>query len=239
MTRMKIGTALLALTLAMGGTAATSQAYDSLRASADQLLNEYGFEMDPMLLSDEQITQLQALEGDLEGLSQADARTRIEGVLMSDETTAGYQDDPSGEAAWSSLRASADQLLNEYGFDISAALLSGEQLAEFRRLDGELEELSQAEAKTRIEGVLTDDAVTASFVSDPGGESAWNSLRASADQLLNEYGFDVDPSLLSDEQLADLRRLDGDLEQLSQAEASTRIEGVLMENDATAGFATN
>lgn len=84
-----------------------------------------------------------------------------------------------------------------------------------------------------------DDAVTAAFVSDPGGEAAWNSLRASADQLLNQYGFDVDPELLSDQQLADFRRLDGNLEEMSQAEATTRIEGVLMDNDATAEFATN
>jgi len=239
MTRMKIGTALLALTLAMGGTAATAQEYNSLRASADQLMNEYGFDVDPGLLSDQQLTELQRLEGEVAEMSRAEAQTRIGGVLMSDEMTSTYETDPAGEAAWSSLRASADQLLNQYDFDISAELLSDQQLAEFRRLDSDLEGLSQADARTRIEGVLMDDAVTAAFVSDPGGEAAWNSLRASADQLLNQYGFEVDPELLSDQQLAEFRRLDRDLEGLSQAGARTRIEGVLMENDATAEFGTN
>jgi len=223
----------------MGGTAATAQEYNSLRASADQLMNEYGFDVDPGLLSDQQLTELQRLEGEVAEMSRAEAQTRIGGVLMSDEMTSTYETDPAGEAAWSSLRASADQLLNQYDFDISAELLSDQQLAEFRRLDRDLEGLSQADARTRIEGVLMDDAVTAAFVSDPGGEAAWNSLRASADQLLNQYGFEVDPELLSDQQLAEFRRLDRDLEGLSQAGARTRIEGVLMENDATAEFGTN
>jgi hypothetical protein len=111
---------------------------------------------------------------------------------------------PPAIAQDSQLAIEAQNLLDEYGYEVDATLLDTEQLAEFQTFQTQDVE-NPAEARQRIDRILVMDAGTATFVSD-GMQAMFEestALEDNARQLLDRAGFDeVDVSGLTNAQLA-------------------------------------
>ena len=153
MTRLKTGTATIALALALAATPVLAN--EEMREMADQIMNDYGFDADPALLTDEQLVQFMALD-DLQDKPRAAVTNRISGILDDNPETETYA---SGVAAeWMTgerdqLVAHADQVMNQYGVDADPTTLSEEQLVELFFYD--FNEGSRAENANAIQGIIS------------------------------------------------------------------------------------
>lgn len=125
------------------------------------------------------------------------------------------------------MRENADQIMNQYGFEADPAALTDDQLIQFMALE-DLEDKPRAAVTNRIAGILDDNPATESYASAVVIE--WNpdeqsQLVAYADQIMNEYGVDADPSALSEDQLVELFFYDFDSG--SRAENVNAIQGIV------------
>jgi hypothetical protein len=125
------------------------------------------------------------------------------------------------------MRENADQIMNDYGFDVDASLLSDEQLIQFMVLD-DLEDKPRAAVSNRISGILDDNPATETYAS--GVTVEWmtgerDQLVAHADQVMNDYGVEADPSDLTEEQLVEL--FFHDFSDGSRAENVNAIQGII------------
>ena len=117
MTRLKTGTATIALALALAASPALAN--QEMRENADQIMNDYGFDVDASLLSDEQLIQFMVLD-DLEDKPRAAVSNRISGILDDNPATETYASGVTVE--WMTgerdqLVAHADQVMNDYGVE--------------------------------------------------------------------------------------------------------------------------
>ena len=106
----------------------------------------------------------------------------------------------------SQLAIEAQNLLDTYGYEVDARLLSTAQLAEFQTLQSQDVE-NPAEARQRIDRILVMDAGTSTYVSDEMQALFEDStaLEDNARQLLDSAGYgQVDVSGLTNEQLAQM-----------------------------------
>ena len=152
MTRLKTGATIVALTASLAATPLFAN--EEMREMADQLMNEYGFEVDSTLLTDEQLAEFQAL-GDIEERPRAAAVNRIQGILEVNPDTVVYTSGVVVE--WTTeerdqLVSNADQVMNDYGIDADASALTEEQLAQIYFHD--FTEGTRAEHVNYIQGVL-------------------------------------------------------------------------------------
>lgn len=106
----------------------------------------------------------------------------------------------------SQLAIEAQNLLDTYGYEVDARLLSTAQLAEFQTFQSQDVE-NPAEARQRIDRILVMDAGTSTYVSDEMQALFEDStaLEDNARRLLDSAGYgQVDVSGLTNEQLAQM-----------------------------------
>jgi hypothetical protein len=132
MTR-RLSTALLALTLGFG-TPAFAQDNPQLTTMAQNVLEEYGYEVDASVLSLQQLAEFQTYFGAAEDFgSDTRARNRIDEILMLDEGTVTFvsPDTATMMENRSGLEQNAREILDEAGFEeVAVNDLSQVQLAQ-------------------------------------------------------------------------------------------------------------
>jgi hypothetical protein len=132
----------------------------------------------------------------------------------------------------SQLAAEAQNILDQYGYEVDATQLSEQQLAEFQTFASQ-DVTDQAAAEQRIDQILVMDAGTSIFVSEEMRAMFDNptELEQNARQLLDTAGYsEVDVSGLTTEQLAQLWFLQGSDESGTQADLVDRIQVILGES---------
>jgi hypothetical protein len=166
MTR-KTTTAILALALGLGapafaqegGAAVDPAQIEGQGAGVAETLSQYGYDIDPSILTDDQRQRFDGLAvagtGDNDG--EDDMRRRIDEILVMDAGTATYvseemrsmMDNPT------ELQANAEALLNEYGMsDVDVSGLTTEQLAQLWFLQESGDDSSDGDVRMRIEEIL-------------------------------------------------------------------------------------
>lgn len=160
MNRM-IGTAILALALGMGGSVLAQD--DQLRINAQTTLTQYGYDVDPSLLTQDQLARFQTEFGaGTEVADEAQARQRIDQILYMDAGTATFVSEEMqalfADPAYPELRSNARTLLSEVGRDPDLAeTLTIDQLAQMWFLqEGDSVASRPADLADRIQVILGD-----------------------------------------------------------------------------------
>jgi hypothetical protein len=134
----------------------------------------------------------------------------------------------------SQLVASAQNTLDQYGYDVDASLLSLEQVAEFQTYFGGADEpANPAAARQRIDQILVRDAATATYVSEDMRAlfDDTTMLEQTARQMLDEAGYaEVDVSGLTNAQLARIYFLQEDSVDNNPADLRDSIQAILDES---------
>jgi hypothetical protein len=154
-----ISTAILALALGLGAPAIAQEATDSqLPPGLSDSLTQYGYDLDPSLLTEDQrqrFTELGVLNsgsGDEE-----EVRSRIDEILVMDAGTATYvsQEMRAMMENPTELQANAEALFSRYGMsDVDVSGLTTEQLAQLWFLQERGAESSDDDVRLRIEEIL-------------------------------------------------------------------------------------
>jgi hypothetical protein len=155
-----ISTAIIALALGLSAPAfAQETSTDSqLPEGLSDSLTQYGYEVDPSLLTEQQrerFTELGVVNSGSD--DEEEMRSRIDEILVMDAGTATYvsqemramMDNPT------ELQANAESLFSKFGMtDVDVSGLTTEQLAQLWFLQERGEESSDDDVRLRIEEIL-------------------------------------------------------------------------------------
>jgi hypothetical protein len=132
----------------------------------------------------------------------------------------------------SQLAIQAQNVLDEYGYEVDANLLTQRQLAEFQTFQTQQVE-NPADAQQRIDQILVMDAGTSTYVSEEMRAmfDDMTALEQNAQELLASAGYaEVDVSGLTNEQLAQLWFLKERGEHNNPADLMDRVQVILDES---------
>ena len=132
----------------------------------------------------------------------------------------------------SQLAVEAQNVLDEYGYELDASLLSQEQLAEFQTFQAQQVE-NPADAQQRIDQILVMDAGTSTYVSEEMRAmfDDMTALEQNARELLSSAGYaEVDVSGLTTAQLAQLWFLKERDENNNPGDLADRVQAILDES---------
>src|SRR6056297_338677 len=175
----RLTTSGMALAIALAASSTTVFAQSQLENTVQNMLTEYGYEVDASTLTDSQLTALSGISDD--EATTAEIRSAIEGVITPDFETMAVEAPQ--------LRERADQLFAEYDGEADPNRLS----------------LNQLSARSSVEnGVMSDDQARATIYSIIGEAPDMAQidvmtepqLAALAQVKFNEYGVDIDASAL-------------------------------------------
>jgi hypothetical protein len=150
-----IGTAILALALGLGAPAMAQD--DERMLNTRTTLEQYGYDLDPTLLTDDQLTRFEELSASGSTANEIEARQRIDEILVMDAGTSTFVseemramfDNPT------ELEANARQLLARAGAtDVDVSTLSFEQLAQLWFINEHGTDYSDADLTSRVQAVL-------------------------------------------------------------------------------------
>jgi hypothetical protein len=132
----------------------------------------------------------------------------------------------------SQLAIEAQNVLDEYGYEVDANLLTQRQLAEFQTFQTQQVE-NPADAQQRIDQILVMNAGTSTYVSEEMRAmfDDMTALEQNAQQLLASAGYpEVDVSGLTNEQLAQLWFLRERDEDSNPGDLTDRVQAILDES---------
>jgi hypothetical protein len=151
-----ISTAILALALGLGTPALAQDS--QLAIQAQNTLDQYGYEVDASLLSQEQLAQFQTFfGGDEQPTNEAGARQRIDEILVMDAGTSTYVSEEMRAMFEDTtiLEENARQLLDAAGYaEVDVSGLTNEQLAQLWFLQERDENNNPADLSNRIQAIL-------------------------------------------------------------------------------------
>jgi len=175
----RLTTSGMALAIALAASSTSVFAQTQLENTVQNILTEYGYEVDASTLTNSQLTALTNVEDDAE--TNAEITAAIEGVLTP-EFQMRVVEAPQ-------LREQADQLFSAFDVDADPNRLSLNQLAALTSVDtGTMDE---EQARASIYSIIGEapDAAAVGVMSEP-------QLAALAQVKFDEYGLDIDASTL-------------------------------------------
>jgi hypothetical protein len=150
-----IGTAILALALGLGAPAVAQD--DERMLDTRTTLEQYGYDLDPALLSEDQLASFEEMNAAPGSSSDVEARQRIDEILVRDagtstfvsEETRAMFDNPT------ELETNARALLARVGTpDVDVSTLSVEQLAQLWFINEHGTEYTDGDLAARVQAVL-------------------------------------------------------------------------------------
>lgn len=202
---IRMMTSRIALLTAFSLAAAAAPAMTQLEAKAQNLLTQYGYDIEATSLTRSQLAALRAVDEDG---SNAEIRAAIDSVV-SDDDVARMVDAPQ-------LRAQAERLFDEYGIEADASTLSLNKLGALQSVP--VESSSDEQARAAIYSILGEapDAAEIGTMTEP-------QLQALAQAKLDEYGFEIDASTLELSELVAVVAVD-ETEDRTYAEITAALE---------------
>ena len=175
----RLTTSGMALAISLAASSTTVFAQSQLENTVQNMLTEYGYEVDASTLTDSQLTALSGISDD--EATTAEVRSAIEGVITPDFETMAVEAPQ--------LRERADQLFAEYDVEAAPNRLSLNQLSALSSVENGV--MSDDEARATIHSIIGEapDMAQIDVMTEP-------QLAALAQVKFNEYGVDIDASAL-------------------------------------------
>lgn len=176
MSRLTTSGMALAIALATSSTGVFAQS--QLEATIENMLVEYGYDIDVEMLTESQLTALTSID---DGDSASQIRATINSVLTPDFQAMAMQAPQ--------LREQAGQLFSEYDVDADPNRLSVNQLAALTSVS--TGEMGENQARASIHSIIGEapDAAMIGALAEP-------QLAALAQVQFDEFGLDIDASTL-------------------------------------------
>lgn len=176
MSRLTTSGMALAIALATSSTGVFAQS--QLEATIENMLVEYGYDIDVEMLTQSQLTALTSID---DGDSASQIRATINSVLTPDFQAMAMQAPQ--------LREQAGQLFSEYDVDADPNRLSVNQLAALTSVS--TGEMGENQARASIHSIIGEapDAAMIGALAEP-------QLAALAQVQFDEFGLDIDASTL-------------------------------------------
>jgi len=176
---IRLTTSGMALAIALAASSTTVFAQDQLENTVQNILTEYGYEVDATTLTTSQLTALSGVTDEAD--TDAEITAAIESVLTPDVQEMATQAPQ--------LREQARQLFAEYDIEADADRLSVNQLAALTSVS--TGEMGENQALASIHSIIgqAPDGATVGVMSEP-------QLAALAQVKFDEFGLDIDASTL-------------------------------------------